>query len=118
MYQRRMIPLVTIVSWIALVLCLEVTIDRVEDLVFEDTDIVEQLTPAIEEADNPDEHLLLRSVRTNVAAVKLVTLAQSADSAPVSLFIQPVTASARIKSAYHHPHARSSPASCTIPLRI
>lgn len=112
-----MIPLVTIVSWIALVLCLEVTIDRVEDLVFEDTDIVEGLTPAIEGVDNPDEHLLLRSVRTNGAAVNLIPLAQSADSAPISLFIQP-TVSVRIASGGHHPPARSSPVSFTTPLRI
>jgi len=113
-----MIPLVTIVSWLALVLCLGVTIDRVEDLVFEDTDIVDGVTLAFEEAENPDEHLLLRSIRADGSALTIVTLPPSADSATDYFSLQPVTASARITSSYHHPPARSSPVSFTIPLRI
>lgn len=105
-------------TWLALVICLGGTIDRVEDLVFEDTDIVDGVNPASEEAENPDEHLLLRSASTDSSAVKLVTLAPSVDGAMVSLSIQPATASARITPACHHPPARSSPASFTIPLRI
>lgn len=118
MRHRRLLPLYTVVSWFALVLCLGVTIDRVEDLAFEDTDIVDGVNPTSEEAENPDEHLLLRSVSTDSSAVKPVTFAPSVDGAVASLFIQPVTASARITLACHHPPARSSPVSFTIPLRI
>ncbi|MBX3301112.1 MAG: hypothetical protein KF693_02735 [Nitrospira sp.] len=118
MRRRRLLPLSTVVSWLALVLCLGVTIDRVEDLAFEDTDVVDGINPASEEAENPDEHLLLRSVSTNGSAVKLVTLAPSVDGAMVSLSIQPATAWVRITSACHHPPTRSNPVSFTIPLRI
>lgn len=118
MYHRRWLPLFTIMSWFALVLCLGVTIDWVDDLAFEDTDIVEGLTPASEEVENPDEHLLLRSVRADGSAVTLVTLAPSADSAMRSFSFQPVTASAWITPACRYPSARSSPVSFITPLRI
>ena len=118
MHHRRLLPLSTVVSWLALVLCLGVMIDLVEDLAFEDTDVVDGINPASEEAENPDEHLLLRSARTDSSAVKLVTFAPSIDGAMVSLSIQPAAAWVCITPACHHPPARSSPVSFTIPLRI
>lgn len=120
MFHRRSIslPLYTVASWLALILCLGITIDRVEDLVFQDTDLVDGLKSVSEEAENPDEHLLLRSARTNGAAIKLVTFVPNVDGVIVSPSIQPATDSVRIGSMCHHPPARSSPVSFTIPLRI
>lgn len=105
-------------SWLALVLCLGVTIDRVDDLVFEERDIVEGFNLASDKAENPDEHLLLRSAHTDGSAVKVVMLTPSVDCATSSFSLQPVMASAHRTSVCHHPPARSNPGSFITPLRI
>lgn len=118
MRHRRVLLFSTVVSWLGLVLCLGITIDRVDDLVFEETDIVEEFNLASDKAENPDEHLLLRSAHTDGSALTIVMLTPSADSATGYFSLQPVTVSARIASAYQHPPARSSPGSFITPLRI
>ncbi len=118
MRHRQLLLPYTVMIWLTLLLCLVITIDWVEDSVLEDTDIVEGLTPDFEKAENPDEHLLLRSTRADGSALTIVTLPPSADSATGSFSLQPVTALARATSACHDPPARSSPVSFTTPLRI
>ena len=117
MHLRNSTHILTI-GWLALLICLWTTGDRVIDLVFEEPDVTANTDATAEEPDNAAEHLLVPSQRAGNPGVDTVTAAPAVDLDIFSTAI-PVTDNAALKAAFSpHPPPRNSPVSFSVPLRI
>jgi len=104
------------ISWMALILCLFVTGDRVDDLVFEVPDIVSGLDASSEEPDNATEHLLMPSERSDDSSGITASPTADIDSGATVLAVT-VSPTLRTVPSLDHP-PRNRPVSFSIPLRI
>lgn len=104
------------INWMALILCLFVTGDRVNDLVFEVPDIASSLDASSEEPDNAAEHVLMPSERSDDSAGITASPAADIDSGAIVLAVT-VSPTLRTVPSLDHP-PRNRPVSFSVPLRI
>ena len=109
---------VAVIGWLAVLLCIGSTVDRVIDLVFEEPEATVEADAPADAPDNAAEHLLMPSPRagaTPTADVQVVH-AIDFDTNAVAVLVMAVAASRAAPS--HHPPPRSRSGSFSIPLRI
>lgn len=108
-----------VIGWLALLICLWTTGDRIIDLVFEEPDVAADSAASTEEPDNAAEHVLMPSERANHSpAGTLLTAAPAIDLDAASIALAaPEEATPRAAPPLHYP-PRNRPVSFLLPLRI
>ncbi|MEQ1793339.1 MAG: hypothetical protein ABL970_04030 [Nitrospira sp.] len=109
---------VAMIGWLAVLLCIGSTVDRVIDLVFEEPEATAETDVSADAPDNAAEHLLMPSPRAAAptsAGVPVVHFTDF-DMSAVAVLVMDATASRAAPS--HHPPPRSRSLSFSIPLRI
>ena len=112
----RMAPHLLVIGWLAILICVWTSGDRVIDLVFEEPNVVTDTTAAAEEPDNAGEHLLMRSQRVSSAAPDAVLAALDLDVFSSAAALTDHTALG--VASLQHPPPRHAPVSFSVPLRI
>jgi hypothetical protein len=105
-----------VIGWLAILICVWTTGDRVIDLVFEEPDVVADTQATTEEPDNAAEHVLMPSQRAGSAASDAVTAAPDLDA--VSIAVQVMDHSVLGTASPPHRPPRHTPVSFSVPLRI
>lgn len=107
-----------VIGWLALLVCLWTTGDRVIDLVFEEPDVASEADTSAEEPDNAAEHLLMPSAQTDrfIADTLVATPAVDLNASSIAV-TAPENATPRTAPPLHAP-PRNKPVSASVPLRI
>lgn len=105
-----------VIGWLAILICVWTSGDRVIDLVFEEPDVVADTRATTEEPDNAAEHVLMPSQRAGSSALDAVTAALDLDA--ISIVVTSMNHTALRAAASHHPPPRHRPTAFSVPLRI
>jgi len=105
-----------VIGWLAILICVWTSGDRVIDLVFEEPDVVPDTQATTEEPDNAAEHVLMPSQRAGHSAPDAVTAAPDLDAFSVAEQLTDHTALGAAPP--HHPPPRHTSVSFSVPLRI
>ena len=105
-----------VIGWLAILVCVWTSGDRVIDLVFEEPDVVADTHATAEEPDNAAEHVLMRSWRTGSSAPDAVTAAPDLNAFSVAGQLTDNTTMGATPP--HHPPPQNTPLSFSVPLRI
>jgi hypothetical protein len=111
-----MAPHMLVTGWLAILMCVWTSGDRVIDLVFEEPEVVADTQVPTEEPDNAAEHVLMRSQRAGHSASDAVTAAPVLGAFTVAGQLTDHTALGAASSP--HPPPRHTPGSFSVPLRI
>ena len=112
----RIVPHMLVIGWLAILICVWTSGDRVIDLVFEEPDVVADTHAAAEEPDNAVEHLLMPSPRAGSSVSDAVMAEPDLDIFSIAAKLTDNTALEAASSHYRPPPTR--PVSCSVPLRI
>ena len=105
-----------VIGWLAILICVWTSGDRVVDLVFEEPDVVADTQATTEEPDNAAEHVLMPSQRAGSSTPDAVTAVPDLDAFPIAVTSTNHTALGAALS--HHPPPRNTLVSFSVPLRI
>ena len=107
-----------VIGWLALLICVWTTGDRVIDLVFEEPDVAADTPATADEPDNAAEHLLMPSQRAGNSAADAITAAPATDLDAFSIAVTVTDNAAPGAAPSLHRPPRSRPVSFSAPLRI
>ena len=111
-------PHIFVIGWLALLLCLWTTGDRVFDLVFEEPDLASGAETSAEEPDNAAEHLLMPSAHGDRLTAGTQSAPPTADFDASSLAVAAPDRTAPGAAPPLHAPPRNTPVSFSAPLRI
>jgi hypothetical protein len=105
-----------VIGWVAILICVRTSGDRVIDLAFEAPDVVADTQATTDEPDNGAEHALMPSQRAGSSALDAVMAAVDLDACADAVTLTAHTALRA--AAFHHPPPLYRPSSFSVPLRI
>ena len=107
-----------VIGWLTLLICMWTAGDLVIDLVFEEPDVAVDIHATSEEPDNAAEHLLIPSQRGGSSTADAIAAILAADFDACFITLTMTDHAVLRAATSHHRPPRSSPVSCSTPLRI